>query len=149
MFNECLTNRPGYSMKKESFAVLWYSFAGDGAKALRELIPVSGMTDRSRTMLQKKLESDPYVRQRIAELQGVAAERAIDDAAYLREQLTALVEDARLEGKYTAAAAALGQFAKMAGLDGVQRVDVTTAGQPVTMTRRIIDPKAPTDGSTN
>jgi hypothetical protein len=149
MFNECLTNRAGYSMQKEAFAVLWFSYAGDGARALRELIPVSGMTDMSRTRLQKKLESDPYVRQRIAELQGVAAERAIDDAAYLREQLTALIEDARLEGKYTAAAAALGQFAKMAGLDGVQRVDVTTAGQPVTMTRRIIDPKAPTDGSTN
>ena len=143
MYNNELTTRPGYSMQKEAFAVLWYSYAGDGAKALRELIPVDGMTDRSRTMLQRKLESDPYVRQRIAELQGVAAERAIDDAAYLREQLTALVEDARLDGKYTAAAAALAQFAKMAGLDGIQRVDVTTAGQPVTMTRRIIDPKAP------
>lgn len=143
MVNECLTTRAGYSMQKEAFAILWYSYAGDGAKAMRELIRVDGMTDRSRTMLQRKLESDPYVRRRIEELQGVAAERAIDDAAYLREQLTALVEDARLEGKYTAAAAALGQFAKMAGLDGVQRVDVTTAGQPVTMTRRIIDPKAP------
>ncbi len=143
MVNECLTTRPGYSMQKEAFAILWYSYAGDGAKAMRELIRVDGMTDRSRTMLQRKLESDPYVRRRIEELQGVAAERAIDDAAYLREQLTALVEDARLEGKYTAAAAALGQFAKMAGLDGVQRVDVTTAGQPVTMVRRIIDPKAP------
>ena len=143
MVNECLTTRPGYSMQKEAFAILWYSYAGDGAKAMRELIRVDGMTDRSRTMLQRKLESDPYVRRRIEELQGVAAERAIDDAAYLREQLTALVEDARLAGKYTAAAAALGQFAKMAGLDGVQRVDVTTAGQPVTMTRRIIDPKAP------
>lgn len=143
MVNECLTNRPGYSMQKEAFAVLWYSYAGDGAKAMRELLRVDGMTDRSRTMLQRKLESDPYVRRRIEELQGVAAERAIDDAAYLREQLTALVEDARLDGKYTAAAAALGQFAKMAGLDGIQRVDVTTAGQPVTMTRRIIDPKAP------
>lgn len=143
MVNECLTTRPGYSMQKEAFAILWYSYAGDGAKAMRELLRVDGMTDRSRTMLQRKLESDPYVRRRIEELQGVAAERAIDDAAYLREQLTALVEDARLEGKYTAAAAALGQFAKMAGLDGVQRVDVTTAGQPVTMVRRIIDPKAP------
>lgn len=143
MVNECLTTRPGYSMQKEAFAILWYSYAGDGAKAMRELIRVDGMTDRSRTMLQRKLESDPYVRRRIEELQGVAAERAIDDAAYLREQLTALVEDARLDGKYTAAAAALGQFAKMAGLDGVQRVDVTTAGQPVTMTRRIVDPKAP------
>lgn len=143
MVNECLTNRPGYSMQKEAFAVLWYSYAGDGAKAMRELIRVDGMTDRSRTMLQRKLESDPYVRRRIEELQGVAAERAIDDAAYLREQLTALVEDARLDGKYTAAAAALGQFAKMAGLDGIQRVDVTSAGQAVTMTRRIIDPKAP------
>lgn len=143
MVNECLTTRHGYSMQKEAFAVLWYSYAGDGARAMRELIAVDGMTDRSRTMLQRKLESDPYVRRRIEELQGVAAERAIDDAAYLREQLTALVEDARLDGKYTAAAAALGQFAKMAGLDGIQRVDVTTAGQPVTMTRRIIDPKAP------
>ena len=143
MVNECLTTRPGYSMQKEAFAILWYSYAGDGARAMRELIAVDGMTDRSRTMLQRKLESDPYVRRWIEELQCVAAERAIDDAAYLREQLTALVEDARLEGKYTAAAAALGQFAKMAGLDGVQRVDVTTAGQPVTMTRRIIDPKAP------
>ena len=130
-------------MQKEAFAVLWYSYAGDGARAMRELIAVAGMTDRSRTILQKKLETDPYVRRRIEELQGVAAERAIDDASYLREQLTALVEDARLEGKFTAAAAALGQFAKMAGLDGIQRVDVTTAGQPVTMTRRIIDPKAP------
>jgi hypothetical protein len=132
-------------MQKEAFAVLWFSYAGDGAKALRELIPVDGMTDRSRAILQRKLESDPYVRQRIAELQGVAAERAIDDATYLREQLTTLVEDAREAGKFTAAAAALAQFAKMAGLDGVQRVDVTTAGQPVTMTRRIIDPKAPDD----
>jgi hypothetical protein len=130
-------------MQKEAFAVLWYSYAGDGARAMRELLPVDGMTDRSRATLQRKLEIDPYVRLRISELQGVAAERAIDDAAYLREQLTGLVEDARLDGKYTAAAAALAQFAKMAGLDGVQRVDVTTAGQPVTMTRRIIDPKAP------
>ena len=144
MFNNCLTNdRPGYSMQKEAFAVLWYSYAGNGLRALRELIPTNGMTDRSRSILQTKLEKDPYVRQRIAELQGVAAERAIDDAAYLREQLTTLIEDARTEGKYTAAAAALGQFAKMAGLDGVQRVDVTTGGQPVTMTRRIIDPQAP------
>ena len=143
MYNTELTTRPGYSMQKDAFAVLWFAYAGDGDRALREIVPVNGMTDRARTMLQRKLELDPYVRQRIAELQGVAAERAIDDAAYLREQLTSLVEDARLDGKYTAAAAALAQFAKMAGLDGVQRVDVTTAGQPVTMTRRIIDPKAP------
>lgn len=148
MFNNCLTSRPGYSVQKEAFAVLWFSYGGDGARALRELIPVDGMTDRSRAILQTKLERDLYVRRRIEELQGVAAERAIDDAQYLRDQLTALVEDAKADGKYTAAAAALAQFAKMAGLDGVQRVDVTTAGQPVTMTRRIIDPRAPDDTTT-
>lgn len=143
MSNNCLTTRPGYSMQKEAFAVLWFSYAGDGARAIRELVKVDGMTDRARATLQRKLESDPYIRRRIEELQGVAAEQAIDDAVYLRQQLTALIEDARLEGKFSAAAAALGQFAKMAGLDGVQRVDVTTGGQPVTMIRRIIDPKAP------
>lgn len=141
MSNIDLTTRAGYSVQKEAFAVLWFSYAGDGARALRELIPVDGMTKASLNRLQRKLEIDPYVRQRVAELQGIAAERAIDDALYLREQLVGIVEDARIDGKYTAAAVALGQFAKVTGNDGVQRVDVTTAGQPITLTRRIIDPK--------
>lgn len=140
---EDLTTRPGYAMQKEAFAVLWFSYAGDGMRALMELIPSDGMTRSARNALLRRLERDPYVARRIAELQGVAAERAIEDAQYIRDQLTGLIEDARTEGKYTAAAAALGQFAKFAGLEGVQRVDVTTAGQPVTITRKIIDPNAP------
>lgn len=141
MSNIDITTRPGYSAQKEAFAVLWFSYAGDGARALSELVRVDGMGKAARTIMQRKLEIDPYVRQRMAELQGFAAECAVDDARYVRDQLVGIVEDARVEGKYTSAAAALGQFIKIAGLEPTQRVDVTSGGEAITITRRIIDPK--------
>lgn len=140
--NKCITLRPGYSAQKEAFAVLWFSYAGDGARALAELIRVDGMTNRAKAAFQRKLEIDPYVRQRMAELHGFAAEQAIADNQYARDQLMGIIEDARLEGKYTSAAAALGQFIKIAGLEPTQRVDVTSGGEALTITRTIIDPKA-------
>lgn len=129
-------------MQKEAFAVLWFSYAGDGARALGEIVPVDGMDQTARRRLQRRLEQDPYVARRVAELQGVAAERAVDDLEYIKQHLRGVIEEARADSKYTAAAVAIGQYAKVTGLDGTLKVDVTSGGQPVTITRRIIDPSA-------
>lgn len=136
-----ITQRQGFTAKKECFVQLFLAFKGNAQEAARQAFELDGMSQKDLSNFSCKLRRDPYCAQRISETMIGIADKTISEAIELVNRTMDTYEAAHAEGRYSAAVAALALIARLTGHD-VQKLDLTSGGQPFEVRRTIIDPAA-------
>lgn len=139
---EDITQRQGFTPKKELFALLYLGYKGNAVKAASDAFDCVGMSVKDLSNFACKMRRDPYCAQRISEEMTGIADQTIKDAIQIVNKALDTYEAAFASGRYSAAVAALALVARLTGHD-VQRLDLTSGGQPFEVRRVIVDPVAP------
>lgn len=141
-----ITKRRGFTEKREAFCQLVIGLGVD-LHAYRMAYNADNMTDESASIAAYHLKRTEYCSTRLDELrEGVALECKFEAVDAYREAMQSY-RQAMAAGKFAAASSFLALACKING-HGMERVDLTTAGQPVTgITRRILRGTGNTDPS--